>query len=164
MSNPLLRPNDPRFQKPQIRDEVGKNRFGEAEEQTEPQAGTDILAAPATDEARPFVPTYEATQEPRRWLIPLGILGWLGAAIGAVSLTGIWKVGWICPLLGVGPAAAAWLLAHEDLKATDSGAIKNENRPRVLLIFWFGLGAFIACLLIVAAMVYRQANFLPDLL
>ena len=46
MSNPLIKPDDPRFQRPEIRDAEGKNRFGESEQ--------------PVDEAPPPVPTVSA--------------------------------------------------------------------------------------------------------
>ena len=50
MTNPLLRPNDPRFVKPQVRDAEGKNRFGESVESANEGAATnDVYAAAAAD-------------------------------------------------------------------------------------------------------------------
>ena len=46
--------------------------------------------------------------------------------VGAVSMTGLFAIGWMAPLLGAGPAAAGWLLAHEDLNAIRLGAIAAE--------------------------------------
>jgi hypothetical protein len=166
MSNPLLKPNDPRFQKPELRDEAGKNRFGEGPqpEQT-PQSESEVYAAAATDEARPFVPRYEAQQQPRTGLLLLfGGLSWAAAALGAISLTGAFSLGWILPLLGIGPGAAAWFLAYEDLKAIRVGAITADARSQTRHAVWLGVTALLACLAIVAAMIYRQMHFLPDVL
>jgi hypothetical protein len=165
MSNPLIKPNDPRFQKPDIRDPGGKNRFGESEQPTEeapPQH--EAYSAGASDEARPFVPHYEAQQRSRSrmWLV-LGGLGWGAAVLGGVSLAGLLPLGWICPLLGVGPAGSAWLLAYEELKAIRVGAIDDSARPRTQHAFWLGFTGLVACLAVVAAMLYRKMNFLPDI-
>src|SRR5438046_4598605 len=66
MSNPLLRPNDPRFQKPEVRDIAGKNRFGESTTESPPPASDSVYSAATTsDEARPFVPRYEVQQHSR---------------------------------------------------------------------------------------------------
>ena len=66
MSNPLLKPNDPRFHKPSIVDSAGQNKFGErapADASKEP-AG-DAFAAGAAADARPYQPHFEATQRSR---------------------------------------------------------------------------------------------------
>ena len=77
MSNPLLKPNDPRFQKPDIRDTVGKNRFADGSQQQNPPAGAEDVFSAATDEARPFVPKYEAQEHSRPTLLfVLGGVGW----------------------------------------------------------------------------------------
>src|SRR5947208_3549039 len=164
MSNPLIRPNDPRFQKPEIRNAEGKNRFAEGvspEQSSENEK--DVFAAAASDDERPYQPRYAAQQQPRSArLIALGGLGWIAAALGAISLTGLFVSGSICPLLGLGPSAAAWLLAWEDLKAIRAGAIEEEARPQTRLALGIGLAAFVASAGIVAAMVYRQMNFFPS--
>src|SRR2546423_838584 len=117
MSNPLLRPNDPRFQKPDIRDEVGKNRFGESDQPADAAASDGNYAASAADKERPFVPRYEVQQQPRTGLLLLlGGLAWAAAVVGVASLAGLLSLGWISPLLGAGPGAIAWLLAHAELK------------------------------------------------
>jgi hypothetical protein len=163
MSNPLLRPNDPRFQKPDVRDEAGQNRFAENEQATNPAAGEDVFAAAAVDDARPFVPRYEAQQQPRTPLLfLLGGLGWAAAAIGAISLTGVFDLGWISPLIGIGPAAAAWFLGYGELSAIHLGAITEDARSQTQYALWLGITALLACFAVVAAMLYRQMHFLPD--
>jgi hypothetical protein len=166
MSNPLLRPNDPRFQRPDVRDPAGKNPFGEGEQPAEaPQNESNGYAAAATDEARPFVPRYEAQQQSRTGLLLLlGGLAWAAAAVGTISLAGLLNLGWISPLLGMGPGAAAWFLAYEDLKALRVGAITADASSPTRNAFWLGLTGLLACLAIVAAMIYRRMNFLPDVL
>src|SRR5438552_9392487 len=103
MSNPLLRPNDPRFQKPEIRDPEGKNRFSEgSNEQISLAGGDEVYSSAATEEARPFLPQYEVQQHSRPTLLfVLAGVGWGAAFVGAFSLTGVFDVGWISPLLGV---------------------------------------------------------------
>jgi hypothetical protein len=166
MSNPLLRPNDPRFQKPDVRNAAGKNQFGESQQTAvTPPGGSEVFAAAASDEARPFVPRYEAQQQPRTGLLLLlGGLAWASAAVGTLSLAGLLSLGWICPLLGSGPGAAAWFLAYEDLKALRVGAITADAQAQTRHAFWLGLTGLLACLAIVAAMIYRRMNFFPDIL
>jgi hypothetical protein len=163
MSNPLLKPNDPRFQKPEIRDPQGANRFGEhGQPAAAPTDEIEIYAASASDEARPFEPRYEAQQQPRTgMLLLLGGLAWAAGAIGALSLTGFFDMGWLFPLVGLGPGAAAWFLANEELKAIRVGAVTADARSQTRHAFWLGLTGLLACLGVVFAMIYRQMNFLP---
>jgi hypothetical protein len=164
MSNPLLRPNDPRFHKPDIRDQQGKNLFGDGQaEQKPPSGGEDIYSAATTDEARPFVPQYQVQQHSRPTLLfILAGVGWAAAVVGAISLAGFFDFGWISPLLGVVPAGAAWLLAYEELKAIAAGVIASEAREKSRHAYWLGLMGLILCLAMIAAMIYRGLNFLPQ--
>jgi hypothetical protein len=95
-------------------------------------------------------------------LLFLGGLGWVAALIGGISLAGLFNLGWISPLLGVIPAGATWFLAHEELKAIELGAIAAEARSPARHAYWLGLTALTVCVGIVAAMIYRQMHFLPD--
>jgi hypothetical protein len=158
MSNPLLRPNDPRFQKPDVRDAEGKNRFGETAEVGNPASSTgDVFAAAAAGEARPFEPRYEAQQRSRAvlWLF-FGGIGWGAGLVGLVSLLGLYDTSWISPLLGLIPGGAGWLLAYEELKAIRTGAIASEAAPRTRHALWLGFTAVLACGSLVVAMVYRD--------
>ncbi len=164
MSNPLLKPDDPRFQKPDIRDAAGKNPFSDGPSQQEPPATSqDLFSAAATDEARPFVPKFEVQQHSRPTLLfVLGGVGWGAAGVGAFSLLGWFDFGWICPLLGVVPAGASWLLAHEELKAISAGVIGQDAREKSRHAYWLGLTGLIMCLATIAAMIYRGLHFLPN--
>jgi hypothetical protein len=165
MSNPLLRPNDPKFQQPEIRDNEGKNRFAEAaDKHSSAQETTDIYAVAPGDEPRPFVPQYEVQQRSRaNLLLILGGLGWAAALIGGISLTGIFAIGWLAPLLGIFPAGGAWFLAHEEIRAIRSGAIAPQALSPTRHSYWLGVTGLLACLAIVAAMIYREMNVLPAL-
>jgi hypothetical protein len=90
-------------------------------------------------------------------------MGWVAAAIGGLSLIGLFSIGWIGPLLGVIPAGAAWLLAHEELKNVSAGVIAAEARGKAYHAYWLGLTALILCAAIVATMVYQHMNFWPEL-
>lgn len=174
MSNPLIRPNDPRFQKPSIVDAQGQNRFAEGQAPPDEaggesaagagsKPGDDVFAAGASDDERPYQPQYEATQQPRGGLlVTIASFGLAGAGIGVVSLTGLFDAGFVAPLICTAPAATAWLLAYEDLKAISQGAMDESGRPRTRLALWLGLFGMIACVTIVATMIWQQMNFLPD--
>lgn len=163
MSNPILRPNDPRFQRPTLQDAEGKNRFAETAEVAAEVVGNEPFAPPADGEARPFVPQYEEQQQPRAGLLLLlALLGWAGAALGVVSLTGLYDSGWICPLLAIAPAAAAWLLAHQDLRAIEVGAIGSAAYRATRRAHWLGATALAAALATTIGMILLARNFLPE--
>jgi hypothetical protein len=165
MSNPLLRPHDPRFQKPDIRDSEGKNRFGEAaNDQDAANAVDEVFAASVDPDPRPYEPRYEAQQPSRaRLLLVLGGFGWAAAVAGAFSLVSGFDIGWLSPLLGVFPAGAAWFMSHAEMRAIQIGAMDPTAQSPVRHAFWLGLTSLLACLAIVVAMVYRQMHLLPDL-
>jgi hypothetical protein len=164
MSNPLLNPNDPRFLKPVIGSGQA-NPFSDSKQASQSASGHEPSAIyhPTGDDPRPYTPQYAAQQRPRyRLLLMLGGLGWGAAVVGAISMTGVFDVGWIAPLLGAGPAAAGWLLAHEDLKAIRLGAIIAAAQQPTRHAFWLGLTGLIACLSVVAGMIAQQMHALPD--
>jgi hypothetical protein len=165
MSNPLLRSNDPRFQRPQI-PSAGQNPFGEDAATTtgDPKQNTDIFAATVVEEAQPYTAQYPVQQRSRsQLLIFLGGISWGAALVGAFSFTGWLDMGWLSPLIGVAPAGAAWFLAHEELKAIRAGAIAPTATQPARHAFWLGVTGLIACLAVVGTMIYRQMNVLPSL-
>ena len=166
MSNPLFKPNDSRFHPPELRDEAGQSRFAEESAvQAAANSESNDAYTTANGDARPFEPRYEAHQTPRTALLYLlAGMAWTGAAIGVVALSGLIPAGWICPLLGIAPAATAWLLAGEDIKAIRSGAMAAEARPATRWAMWIGLLGLLACAAIVGSMIYRELPFLPDVL
>ena len=165
MSNPLLRPNDDRFQRPDVRDEAGKNRFSEEVPAADANLSTnDVYAVSASDDAEPYAARYSVQQTSRATLfLFFGGIAWGAAAIGAFSFTGLFEIGWLAPLIGVGPGGAAWLLAHEELKAIRAGAISSAAQPQARQAFWLGLTGLLACVGVVAAMIAHEMHLLPDL-
>jgi hypothetical protein len=164
MSNPLLRPNDPRFQKPEIRDAAGQNRFGDEVPAGTPAADAGVFAAATEEGEQPYQPRYEAQQADRgSVLLSLAGLGWGLGLFGSISLLGFVSLGWMMPLLGMVPSAAAWFLAHEDLKTIYLGAIDAAARPRTRNAYWLGLLGLVLCAAVVGSMLWRQMTFLPDL-
>ena len=94
------------------------------------------------------------------------VIAWLGiggAVIGLVDLTGLLPMGYFAPLISMVPAATAWLLAHQDLRTMQLGAMNDNGRPRTRLAYWLGLFGLIACLGIVATAIWKEMNLLPDL-
>lgn len=165
MTNPLLRPNDPQFQKPELRDAASKNRFADEGVWPDGAAPTNsAYAATTAEDSQPFSAQYPVQQISRAGLLLLlGGLGWGAAAAGAISFTGWFDVGWLSPLLGLGPAGAAWLLAHAELKAIRAGAISAGAAPQAQHAFWLGLTGLFACVAVVAAMICREMRLLPGI-
>jgi hypothetical protein len=166
MSNPLIKPNDPRFQKPSIADAAGQNRFAEGQQASGSAAGDtgDAFAAGAAADARPYQVQYEVTQRSRSgMLLTIAGLGLGGAVIGVIALLGIFPTGYFATLISVVPAATAWLLAYQDLKTMRLGAMDDSGRSRTRLAYWLGLFGLVACLGIVATAIWREMNLLPDL-
>lgn len=163
MSNPLLHPDDPRFQRPKVRDAAGKNPFAdEAAPVKDEVASRGVYDASADGDPQPFAAQYPVQQASRaRLLMFLGGIGWGAATAGALSFTGWFDVGWLSPLLGLGPAGAAWLLAHEELKAIRLGAISSDAQAQARQAFWLGLTGLIACVGVVAAMIAWEMRLLP---
>jgi hypothetical protein len=155
MSNPLLNSKDPRFQRPDIRDSAGQNPFADQNLSPDqaPPAST-VYAVVNADEVKPFTAQFPIQQTSRAGLLLfLGGISWGAAAVGAFSFTGWFDAGWLGPLLGLGPAGAAWFLAHEELKAIRAGAISADAEPQARHAFWLGLTGLIACIGIFVAMI-----------
>lgn len=168
MSNPLLKPNVPRFQKPELptgqsnpfADNVPKSATTDGRTSADQQ---ENLFAANTNDPHPYTPAYTAQQRSRvPLLFTLAGLGWAASIPGVIALAGFSDIGWLAPLLGLGPAAAAWFLAYEDLKAIRVGAIAPAAYQPTRHAFWLGITGLLACAGIVAAMIFREMNFLPD--
>jgi hypothetical protein len=162
MSNPLLKPNDPRFQRPEVRDEAGKNRFGDEQAGEQPAAGGEYAA---TGDARPYQPQYEAQQPARNGLLlTLAIFGGACGLVGSMSLLNVFiSLGWLLPLLGLILAMSAWFLAHQDRQAARVGALAAAGLPLLNTAYWLSLLAIVLCLSVVISMIWRGLSFLPDL-
>lgn len=169
MSNPLLRPNDPRFQKPSLADAQGQNRFSEGSPANPEAASAAAGSTPegayssAASESRPYQPKYEATEKGRSGLLlVLACAGLLGIVGGVLHLLGIFGTGSIAPLAALVPAMTAWFLAHEDLKAIRQGAMDEAHQPATRLAWWIAIFAFFGSAGLLATMVYQQLDFLPS--
>jgi hypothetical protein len=174
MSNPLLKPGDPRFAKPTVVDVTGQNRFAERDpaeqERLEAEAaadagaaGTAYSATPATSE-RPFQPQYETTAPSREpLLLTLAGLGLAGALCGALSLSGIYHAGWLVPLCAVFAAGPAWVLAYKDLGEMHLGGRDASGRSPTLLALGLGVAGMLACIGAVATMIWLEMSPFPDI-
>ncbi len=169
MSNPLIKPSDPRFVRPTIVDAAGKNRFGDDEQAAE-QATTDghkhdvYAVTAAAAEGRPYEPRYETTAPSRgTWLLILAVVGIAGVGTSAASFGGL-ATGSIFALCGTVAAAAAWMLAYSDLREMAVGARDPDGRPLTLLAMWLGVFGMFACLATLAAMIWIGLSFLPNIL
>ena len=163
MSNPLIHPDDPRFQRRNVLDAAEKNPFADEVGPTRDRAPAgDVYTTSVDGDAQPFAAQYPVQQISRaRLLMFLGGVGWGAAAVGALSFTGWFDAGWLCPLIGIAPSAAAWLLAHEELKAVRLGAINSEAQPQAKQAFWLGATGVLACVGVLAAMIAWEMRLLP---
>jgi hypothetical protein len=151
MSSPLLRPDDPRFKKPDPRDEQGKNRFADPDAVVPAgQPGDNVFAAASAGE-RPYQPQYLATTQPRGiLLLVLAIVGLSGNAASTLALSGAFMLAWALPWLSIVPAGAAALLASEDLRAMRLGAMDARDRTLTRIAFWLGVVGVLGSLLGIA--------------
>ena len=92
MSNPILKPNDPRFARPAITDGQGKNRFGDPEQVAEPADEVkDVYTATPAGGEQPYQPRYETTAPSRGvWLLILAVIGLGGVALALHRFQG-WR-------------------------------------------------------------------------
>ena len=170
MSNPLLRPGDPRFQQPSLVDAAGQNRFAEreqtdADEAADSGAPSDAYSATPAGSELPYQPQYETSAQSREViLLLLAGIGLAGAACGASSLMGIVFTGWLVPLCAVFAAGSAWLLAYGDLGEMRTGARDASGRQLTLLAHWAGVAGLLGCIGSTGWMMWLGMSPLPDIL
>jgi len=168
MSNPLLKPDDPRFQPKQVEQADGTNPFseGDAVLEAEAEAGKQAksaLAAPmGAGSERPFVPQYEMTADHRAGLLlTLSGIAIVGALIAWLAAASVFYVGWLLPLLGIVPSFAVIFMASEDLKTMRLGARNPEGRTLTMLALTLSIFVTICILTGVGLMVYWGMSILP---
>jgi hypothetical protein len=172
MSNPLLRPDDPRFRRKDLQQPDGTNPFSEgdgvleAESDRAQQAQADrqqnVFAAPSNHGGRPFVPQYELTADHRGGLL-LGL-----SSIGSVAAILSWLVvgdyvglGWLFPLLGIVPAVTAIFLAADDLRMMRLGARDPAGRGLTLTALVISTVSVLILVVGVIALIYWGYSGLP---
>ena len=180
MSNPLLRPNDPRFQRPPLRDAAGNNVFGDADAPVQAEAADgqplpatpvhdqsdNLFAAPAADTGREpaYQPQFETTQQHRGvLLLVLAVVGLAGSGgLGLVMAGVFWG---LIGLLAIAPAMAAWLLAMGDVKAMRSGAMDPSGLGQTRLAMWLGaagVAVYVGVLVAVVILLLFAIPFVRD--
>src|SRR5437868_249819 len=146
MSNPLLRPNDPRFAKPSPFDAEGKNKFSEDKEIVAAKAlgadGSMLEDAPSDNiysssaASNPYQPRYEVSQSHRGGLLlGLAVTGLLSSLSGLLSLAGWWTLGWIPSFLAIVPAACALGLGWQDLRDIRLGSMDPKGETLTQIAF-----------------------------
>ena len=171
MSNPLLRPNDPRFAKPSPFDPDGTNKFSEGKEVVAAKAvNEDGSTAPddniysGSAESNPYQPRYEVSQSHRGvLLLVLALTGLLGSFVGVASLTGVWVLGWTFSVLAIVPAACALGLGWQDLRAIRLGAMDPKGQNLTEVAFWIGALGVFTSLAMDAAVLFFVIYFLMEL-
>lgn len=166
MSNPILKPGDPRFKQPSIVDGSGQNRFADADsDEQAAQGGGDMYAATQATSERPFEPRYETTAPSRGViLLVLAIVGLAGAGLGVTSLTGIMLAGWIFPLCAIMASGTACVLAYGHLREMSTGARDDSGRELTLVALVLGMLGLFACIGSVASMIWLGLSLLPNIL
>jgi hypothetical protein len=171
MSNPLLRPNDPRFAKPSPFDPDGTNKFSEGKEVVTAKAvNEDGSTAPddniysGSAESNPYQPRFEVSQNHRGvLLLVLAITGVVFSLFAVSSLAGWWVLGWIPSFLAIVPAGCALGLGWQDLRAIRLGAMDPKGQNLTEIAFWLGsLGVFTS-LAMDATVLYFVIYFLMEL-
>jgi hypothetical protein len=171
MSNPLLRPNDPRFAKPSPFDPDGTNKFSEGKEVVAAKAvNEDGSTAPddnlysGSAESTPYQPRYEVSQSHRGvLLLVLAIVGVLGSLIGVSSLAGVFVLGWTFSVLAIIPAACALGLGWQDLRAIRLGAMDPKGQTLTEIAFWIGALGVFTSLAMDATVLFFVIYFLMEL-
>lgn len=175
MSNPLLKPGDPRFSKPSLIDAAGQNRFADQDpaEENSPDSATasdasqsaEPYVAPSASSELPFQPHYETTAASRETLhLILASIGLAGALSGAASLLGIFHLGWFVPLCAVVASASAAVMAYKDLGEMHVGGRDSQGRQFTLLAMWLGMCGLLACIMAVSWMIVLEMSLFPDIL
>ncbi len=156
MSNPLIRPNDPRFQRPSLTDETGANRF--ADDTPPPAEFADVQPGAGSPYSTPqpsaepaYQPEYVSGQPSRQSLI-FSLTGSSVAALGGAAIA-IWMAHWVTyPLLLIAlpTAAVGWYTAADELSVIRKGGVGLQHRPAAR----FGLALGIVCTLLALALAY----------
>lgn len=171
MSNPILKPNDPRFTKPSPFDLEGKNRFSEANEVVTASAVNedgstfvDENRYSASAESTPYQPRFEVSQGHRGvLLLVLAVTGLVGSLFGISSLAGWWVLGWVFSFLAIIPAGCALGLGWQDLRAIRLGAMDPNGRNLTQIAFWLGALGVFSSLAMDATVLYFVINFMMSL-
>lgn len=150
MTNPLLRPDDPRFRPKKVAGDADANPFSEGDavldaEATAPNRNTNTFAPAATDSSRPFLPQYVMTADHRGWLLlALDLISFFACLLGVL----VNWIGYALPLLGIMPAVVVVFLAAEDLRMMKLGG----RNPAGQSITRLALGVAVFLTLAIATM------------
>jgi hypothetical protein len=163
MSNPLIQPGDPRFQRPPLHDDGGKNRFSEEQASGSDAASeaTNVFAAPQGDHAQGAQPEYRpeyVSRQPSRnkLMLALAAFSLSSDTAGAIA---IWREQWaLCAIAlfaGAVMGAVSWYLATDEFVGLRAGVVDEEHWGAA----WAGialasLGVLLAVGLAVSALVY----------
>jgi hypothetical protein len=166
MSNPLLKPNDPRFQPPAIVDGQGNNRFADPEQAEDAKSKAEgVYSVSAAAGQQPYAPRYERSARSRGvLLLVLAIVGLSGPATGMLAMSGVILLGWVFPLCAIAPATAAWLLARSDLSEMKHGGRDDSDQQLTQAAMWLGIVGLVACLASVGSMIWLGLSLLPNFL
>jgi hypothetical protein len=164
MSNPLLKPDDPRFRPKQLTQADGANPFAEGDAVLEAEAVTpkregNAFAAPAGGDNLPFLPHYETTAAHRGgMLLMLTAISILGACLSIF----VGYLGWLLPLLAIVPAGVVIFLAADDLKMMRLGGRDPSGRALTLTALILSSFLVVGIAVVVGLLIYWGWNLLPE--
>jgi hypothetical protein len=134
MSNPLIRPNDPRFQRQPITDEAGNNRFADespvapAAGDSQPDEASSVFAPPHSS-GQTYQPEYVSGQPSRHRLIQWLCASSISAIVLAFAalLLAHWSV---YPLLLIAGmiSGLTWYTSADELSVIRRGGVADTHR------------------------------------
>jgi len=156
MSNPLIRPNDPRFQRQPVTDEAGLNRFSDdapipAVPADQPNPEVSAYASPQHSEQPAYRPEYVSGQPSRHRLIQLLSASSISAFV--LSAIAFWLEYWgVYPLVLVAGmiSGLTWYTSADELSVIRRGGVDDTHRTLARL----GLAIGITCTLLTVGVVY----------
>ncbi|ADB15189.1 hypothetical protein Psta_0501 [Pirellula staleyi DSM 6068] len=184
MSNPYLKPDDPRFQPKSPHDAAGNNLFADneivsaqlADGSAPSTAGSstssgnstpdnsNLFAASPAGSSLPFQPTYIAVGKPRiRMLVVLVGIGIFTGVIAPTLYFNGNNIGWGTMILGLPTTVTAIFIGYSDLRAMQLGAMHNDRIGIVRLIFYFAVAFTIIIALEIAGLIFAGMQFAPFL-
>jgi hypothetical protein len=156
MSNPLIQPNDPRFQRPSLTDAAGNNRFADDMANDESEAAKPLFASPEVSAEPSYRPEYASGQPSRQpTFMALAGLAW-AALFGAALAT--WVGHWMAYLMlvaAVPSAAIGWHIAADELSGIRRGGVDVKHRRAARLGMLLNMAGVVLGLVITGIAVWQ---------
>lgn len=148
MSNPLIRPNDPRFQRQPITDEAGNNRFADE---------ASSVFAPPHSSGQTYQPEYVSGQPSRHRLIQWLCASSISAIVLAFAalLLAHWSV---YPLLLIAGmiSGLTWYTSADELSVIRRGGVADTHRTIARLGVVIGMAGVLLTIGVVYAALWGR--------